>query len=170
MFPFLLILFVGVPLLELALLLRIARAIALGPTLGLILLTGVLGAALARREGARTLMRIQQTLSRGELPAQAMVEGVLIFIAGVVLVTPGVITDAFGFCLLIPPIRAWVARRMHAYFRKRTIVTGHGFHVSTGGFDAGGFDPGEVSRQQPADDDIIDVPYRDVTDKRLGDE
>ena len=147
MFLYLLILFTAVPLLELWLLIRIGSAIGAGSTMAVVLLTGVIGAALARREGYRTMLRINESVARGQLPAVEMVEGVLIFIAGVVLVTPGVITDALGFALLVPPLRAWIGRSLTNYFKSRITIVGPGMNVSP----------------EP-DDDFIDVEYREVTD------
>jgi UPF0716 protein FxsA len=160
MFGFLLLLFICVPILEIWLLIRIGQAIEAGPTIALVILTGVLGAALARREGARTLLRIRETMARGEVPALAMVEGVMIFAAGLLLVTPGVITDCVGFATLVPPVRRWMARKLADYFRARVVVSGHTLHMNVGEFyDAGPDAP-------PARDDIIDVEYRDVTDEK----
>lgn len=103
------LLFVAVPLLEMALLVAIGNRIGLGPTLGLILLTGLVGAALARRQGAAALRRIRDTLRAGSLPAAALVDGALIVVAGILLLTPGFLTDATGLALLLPPLRARLA-------------------------------------------------------------
>jgi UPF0716 protein FxsA len=155
MFFYLLLAFILIPIVEIGLLIRCGQALGVGPTLGLILLTGVIGAALARHQGARTWLRIQESMGRGELPALALFEGLLIFVAGVVLVTPGILTDLFGFALLVPPIRSAVARGVSRHFRGQLIV-GPGLHMP--GQDASPFTP----------DDIIDVEYRDVTNERTG--
>jgi UPF0716 protein FxsA len=118
----LLLLFTVVPVLELALLIRIGRAIDLGPTLALVVLTGVVGAALARHEGLRTLARIQEHLARGEMPARELLDGLMILIAGAFLITPGVITDCLGFLLLIPPARALLRRIVTNYVKDRVAV------------------------------------------------
>jgi UPF0716 protein FxsA len=110
-----------VPLVEVVILIRIAEHLSWGPTIGLVVVTGVLGAWLARREGLRVLRRIQADLAQGVPPTGAMVDGALILAAGLVLVTPGVLTDLCGFALLIPPIRAWVKRKLAEYFRTRII-------------------------------------------------
>lgn len=120
--PLLLILTV-VPLTELMILLRLAERFSWERTLLLVVVTGVIGAYLARREGVKTMTKIQADLSRGVMPTDAMLEGVLILLAGMVLVTPGVITDALGFALLIGPIRRWVRKRLvHAVRSRMTIV------------------------------------------------
>ena len=124
---FLLLLFVGLPLIELALLFRVARLITPLWTLGLVVFTGVLGATLARRQGVKTWRRVQSDLAEGRMPASHLVDALLIFVAGVVLVTPGIITDAIGFALLIPPIRAALKREVADFLRSRMVIT----HVET---------------------------------------
>jgi UPF0716 protein FxsA len=115
----LLVLFVTVPLLELYLLVRIGEAIGLGPTIGLVLVTGALGASLARAQGLATWARFQRTLAAGGLPAQELVEGLLILVAGAVLLTPGVLTDAVGFLLLVPRVRRRLVERLEERLRGR---------------------------------------------------
>jgi len=99
---YLLALFVLVPMLELMLLIEIGRHVGLLPTLVLILVTGVVGAALARRQGLGVWRRIQRERTQGRLPAGELVDGVIILVAGAVLMTPGLLTDLFGFFCLIP--------------------------------------------------------------------
>ena len=93
----LLLLFVLVPALELVLLIELGQRIGTLPTLGLIVLTGVVGASLARSQGLRVLQELQRETEAGRLPAEPLVDGALILVAGALLVTPGVLTDAFGF-------------------------------------------------------------------------
>jgi UPF0716 protein FxsA len=121
----LLILFTVVPLVEVIILIRIAEYLSWGATLGLVIVTGVLGTWLARREGLRVLGRIQADLHAGTPPTGAMVDGALILVAGLVLITPGVLTDLCGFALLIPPIRAWVKRRLAEAFKRRVVHIHH---------------------------------------------
>jgi len=102
---YLIALFIGLPIVELALLIRIHGMVGFMPTFGLVILTGVIGASLVRRQGLSILLRIQQEMSKGNLPAPQMMDGVMILIAGALLVTPGLITDFTGFALLIPFVR-----------------------------------------------------------------
>lgn len=118
----LLLLLTVVPFVELAILLRLADATGWMTTLGIVIVTGVVGAWLARREGLRTLLTIQSELSTGRMPAMSVVEGMMILVAGALLVTPGILTDTVGFALLIPPVRRWVARRVAKAFRGRVVV------------------------------------------------
>jgi UPF0716 protein FxsA len=114
----LLLLFTLVPAIELALLIEVGRRIGTLPTLGLILLTGVVGATLARYQGIAVLRRIQEELGDGRLPAGALLDGVIILIAAALLVTPGILTDAVGFALLIPTTRVGIRELMRRWFER----------------------------------------------------
>ncbi|MFQ5538010.1 MAG: FxsA family protein [Gemmatimonadota bacterium] len=111
--------FVFVPLLELILLIRIGEWVGLWPTLGLVVFTGVVGAALARAEGLRVLWAFQEELSRGRLPTQALQDGVAVLVGGAFLLTPGILTDLAGFFLLFPPSRHWLQRRIRRNLERR---------------------------------------------------
>ncbi len=106
----LLLLFVAVPAAELALLIEIGSRIGTGATLALILGTGGLGASLARRQGLGVIRDLQRDTAAGQLPAGALVDGALILVAAAFLVTPGVLTDAAGFALLVPAVRSAIKR------------------------------------------------------------
>jgi UPF0716 protein FxsA len=120
----LLLLFTTIPLAELALLLWIGGRIGLMPTVALILATGALGAALARHQGLATWGRFQEALAAGRLPGRELLEGLLILVAGALLLTPGVLTDAAGFLLLVPPARRWIVGRAEFRLRGRIEVAG----------------------------------------------
>ena len=117
------LLFTVVPLVELALLIWIGGHIGTLQTVAIVLLTGIAGAYLARIEGWRILRRIQDELGHGRLPAEAMVQAACILVAGALLVTPGVLTDAVGLCLLIPPVRRLAANQIIRIFRNRIDLT-----------------------------------------------
>ena len=144
------LLFVLLPWLELYILFRLAAGIGLLDTFALVILTGVIGAGLARQQGAATLRSIQAEFSRGVIPAAQMFDGVLIFCAGLLLITPGIITDASGFLLLIPPARKIVRRGLTAYCRKRFNLT------SLDDFRSG------AGAAPAADPEIIDVEHRNL--------
>lgn len=118
MFARLLILFIAVPLIELALLLRIGQSMGLVPTVALVVVTGIAGAALARREGLRTLMQIRSDLSSGRFPAARLLDGAMILVAAGLLLTPGVLTDAFGLLLLLPAGRGLFRARLAGRMRR----------------------------------------------------
>ncbi len=118
MFLRMLALFVLLPLVELAILIQVGQAIGLGPTLVLVVLTGFLGATLARRQGLRAWLAIRAELQAGRVPGGAMVDGLLILIGGIVLLTPGILTDLLGFALLLPPTRNGLKRVFRARFQQ----------------------------------------------------
>ncbi len=122
MFLRLLLLLTVVPFVELMILLRLGERLGWEPTLALVILTGVLGAWLARREGLKVLTRMQHDLAAGTPPAGAVIDAVMILVAGVVLVTPGVLTDLCGFALLIAPVRRWIGRRVAESLKKRMVI------------------------------------------------
>lgn len=122
MLPRLILLFTAVPFLELALLIWIGREIGLLPTVVLVLLTGVAGAALARQQGLATWRRFERALSAGRLPGRELLEGFFILLAAAFLLTPGVLTDAVGFALLVPAVRGAVADRVRARLEVRLRV------------------------------------------------
>lgn len=112
----LLLLFIVIPAVELALLIEIGSRIGTLNTLALIVLTGVIGAALARYQGLQVLYQVRSDMNEGRLPAGALVDGIIILIAGALLVTPGVLTDAFGFLCLVPGFRGLVKRELRRRF------------------------------------------------------
>jgi UPF0716 protein FxsA len=112
---YLIVLFIGLPILEFALLIKLHGMVGFLPTVLLVFLTGIAGAALVRRQGVNILFKIQQEMNVGNLPAPQMMDGVMILIAGALLVTPGLITDLVGFALLVPFIR----ERIRFWLRKK---------------------------------------------------
>lgn len=122
MFLRLLLLFTLVPLVELYLLIEIGGAIGVAPTIAIVIVTGVIGAALARWQGLSVLRRLQDDLAAGRSPTDALIDGLLIFVAGAVLLTPGLITDALGFLLLVPAGRAAVRKLVSAAVARNLVV------------------------------------------------
>jgi UPF0716 protein FxsA len=135
------LLFTIVPVLELFLLMQLKDLVGLWPTIGVVVVTGFTGALLARAEGTRVLMQWKRSMVRGKLPEDGILSGLLILVGGVLLVTPGVVTDVLGFCLLIPPTRRAIA----GFIRKRLeqrIEDGSVKVVNVSHFD--GFDQGRT--------------------------
>ncbi|MCH2113481.1 MAG: FxsA family protein [Pirellulales bacterium] len=132
----LLLLFTLVPLLELWLLIRLSGVFGLLTTISVVLLTGMVGAALARWQGWQAMHRIRSQMNQGIMPAQALGDGALILVAGVLLITPGVLTDVVGLALLLPPVRLaarkglqmWVAKHV----RMETSFSSAGFPQTDG--------------------------------------
>lgn len=119
MFARLFLLFLIVPLIELFLFLVIGQRIGIAATFAMVLLTGILGAALAKSQGLRTLNKYRESIAQGRLPHDALIDGLLILIAGALLLTPGFLTDSIGFFLLVPQSRAFVRERIEESLRKR---------------------------------------------------
>ncbi len=121
----LLLLFITVPLIEFYLLVQLGDRIGLAATVALVVTTGILGASLARQQGLATWKRFQQESAAGRPPGRTLLDGLLILIAGAVLLTPGLLTDLTGFALLVPPIRSRLARRLEGWLARR-ITRGAG--------------------------------------------
>ncbi len=102
---FFFLMFLLVPVAEIYFLIKVGGMVGAGLTILLVVFTAVLGAALVRAQGFSTFVRVQMQLARGNLPALEMLEGLVLFAAGALLLTPGFFTDAVGFILLIPPLR-----------------------------------------------------------------
>jgi len=155
----LLFVFIIMPIAEMAVLIQVGGMIGVFNTIGFVLLTAVAGAWLLRQQGLATLLKANQRINSGELPAKEAAEGLILAVGGVLLLTPGFITDTFGFLCLIPFTRHWLA----AQALKRMVVSGRsgGFSFRTG---AGG---NPFGRQSPFDrdgnGDIIEGEYRDET-------
>jgi len=155
----LLLLFVALPAIELALLIEIGSRFGTLHTIALIVVTGVVGAALARGQGIGVVRGIQNEIAEGRLPADSMVDGVMILIAAALLVTPGVLTDTFGFLCLVPAfrrvVRGMLWRRMEEAVRENRIRVD--FH---GGFPE---PPGREARHERIVYDVDD-PRNKQTD------
>ncbi len=104
--------FLTIPLVEIYLLLQVGQIIGLWPTIFMVVFTAFLGIHLLRAQGLSTWQRANQQLARGELPAMAMMEGMVLMVAGALLLTPGFFTDSLGFLAMIPPLRRAVLGRI----------------------------------------------------------
>jgi len=115
----LLLVFTVVPLVELFLLVKIGESIGLGATVAIVVTTGVVGAWLTRIEGLRVIRQVRDELGQGRVPTDRLLDGLLILLAGAVLLTPGLLTDAIGFFLLVPPGRRLVRRYLARVIARR---------------------------------------------------
>jgi len=116
MFLKLFLAFTLIPFFEIYLLIKIGYYLGAFNTVLVVIVTGLLGAYLAKLQGIRTMTRVRESLNRGELPAEQMLDAVLIFVAGIVLLTPGFITDLAGIAILIPNTRFWFKRWLRKKF------------------------------------------------------
>ncbi|WP_108335766.1 FxsA family protein [Vibrio cholerae] len=129
MFPILPFLFIAVPVIEIALFIQVGGVLGVWPTIALVLLTAIVGASLVRSQGLQTLLTVQQRLAQGQLPAQQILEGVMLAVAGVLLLTPGFFTDILGMLVLLPAPRAYFAKQLMS-----RVVVGN-IHASGAGFE-----------------------------------
>lgn len=150
MFSRLLALFILVPLAELAIFYWLGSRLGLGTTLLIIVLTGFLGATLAKSQGLRVLDDFRRSTGSGQLPHAAIVEGLIILVAGALLLTPGFLTDAVGFAALVPAVRKRIRKKLSDSLAGRIRVVGAGSTPATPGLDR---DPAP----RPAKGKVIDV-------------
>lgn len=110
--PYLFLLFVLMPIVEIAVLIQVGQVIGGWTTVGIVIMTAFVGTYMLRQQGIATLAQAQQRMNSGQMPAQQMLEGLFLLIGGLLLLTPGFITDFFGFLCLIPPSRRYLANKL----------------------------------------------------------
>lgn len=153
MFIALFLIFVVVPIIEISILIQVGEQLGLVPTVALVIFTAAIGASLVRSQGLQTLMSAQQKLQQGQAPGQEIVEGIMLAIAGVLLVTPGFVTDGLGLLLLTPVTRKPMANYLLSKLVRPTA--------------AGNPFAGQGSGQQHgASDDIIEGEFANKDDSR----
>lgn len=148
-----LLLFIIMPVLEMWILIEVGSQIGALNTIALVLLTAMVGLALLRRQGFSAIARANQKMQAGEMPLQEMIEGIFLAVGGALLLTPGFVTDAIGFCCLLPGIRQLLLGRLV----KRMVVSGQG------GFYAHTYQ----QRQGERETTIIEGEFQRENDKRL---
>lgn len=139
---------IAIPLIEIALFIQVGRLIDLWPTLGLVVLTAIVGGYLIRTQGLGTLARAQATLRAGEPPVREMFDGLCIVVGGILLLTPGFLTDAVGIMLLLPPTRALLRARVVRHIHVHATTAGGG--------------PSGTQRDGRRTGPVIDADYREV--------
>ncbi|MGB5367695.1 MAG: FxsA family protein [Polyangiales bacterium] len=136
------LLFTVVPLVELYLLIAVGRVLGPMATIGLVLVTGAVGAWFARLEGARVIRRWQEAMARQQIPKDGVIDGFLIFIGGLMLITPGILTDIAGLSMVMPPTRRVIAGFVRGWV-ERQIAAGR-VQVYAPGYSGGPGRPQEV--------------------------
>ena len=143
---------VVVPIVEIALFIRVGGWLGVWPTIAIVIATAVAGGMLLRQQGLRTIAALQQQLARGADPSPLLLEGAMLLVGGVLLLTPGFFTDAVGLALLVPQIRAWMAARALPLLAARIVTVGTaGFRTTR---------PGSRFDDRPGGP--IDADYREV--------
>lgn len=164
-FPILLILFLVVPIIEIYLLIEVGGLIGVLPTIGLVVLTAVIGASLLRSQGSETYLRFNRALSEGRMPANEILEGVALLIGGALLLTPGFFTDAIGFICLLPFTRRPLVKFIINKFNPLANAGASTFASS----NLGGAQSGPVHRppsDTPRSGDVIEGEVMDRSDER----
>jgi len=145
MFPWVLALFIAIPIIEIFLLLKVGGVIGVLPTIALVILTAVVGVNLLRAQGFQTMARFQQEVSGGQVPAVTMLEGAALLFGGALLLTPGFMTDTIGFLCLIP-----FTRKTIIYWLLKRIPMQAGFSSPYGG-----------PQQQNTSEDVIEGEFQE---------
>lgn len=153
--------FVGIPILEIAVFMNIGALIGVWSTLGIVVLTAVAGSYLLRIQGLSTLARAQEAAQQGKAPLVELIEGVYLLIAGVLLLTPGFVTDTVGLLFFIPAVRRGLGVMLLRSIAKR----GH-FTATAGGFHASGSAP--YPSRGPDGGPVIDGEFQEITPEPEG--
>lgn len=138
------IIFLAIPLVEIAVFIAVGEHIGLGTTLLLALLTAIIGGIIIRQQGMETIRSLQTQISQGGLPLKELFDGFCLVAAGATLITPGFVTDGIGFTLLIPQVRDGLRHILSKHFKPQ-------IHTPGG------------NRRKPRDSHIIDADYVDIT-------
>lgn len=152
-----LLLFIAVPLGEIAVFIKVGEIIGIGATVALVILTAIVGVALLKRQGLAAMARAQKSVDAGELPVDSVIDGVCLLVAGAFLLTPGLITDTAGFLLMVPGFRRGLARWVFAKIKE------------SGSFSMHTFGSGDHQKQRPPSGDkpsggtVIDGDFEDMT-------
>ena len=140
------LLFIVMPFVEIALLIKLGDLLGFWRTIGIVVVTAIVGAYVLQAQGAATLRRVSQSMTSGEPPIKPVVDGFFLAISGAFLLTPGVVTDAIGLLLLVPPVRHAIARWGFGRLVRSGNFTVHTFET---GADAGDAAPGAGPKTGP---------------------
>ena len=131
MFRVLFFLFIVIPIIEIAVLMQVGALLGAWPTVGIVIITAWLGAKNVRQQGLSTMQSVQNKMAAGEMPSDEIVAGFLLMIAGVLLITPGFVTDAFGLLLLVPHFRQALIKNVQQHMANNPRANSHfSFHTS----------------------------------------
>lgn len=133
MFRILFVLFVVIPIIEIAVLMQVGAWLGAWPTLAIVIITAWLGAKNVKQQGIATLQSVQTKMAQGEAPSDEIVAGLLLLVAGVLLVTPGFVTDFFGLSLLVPQVRQGLIKAVQSQLTTKAVsqTQSFSFHQHT---------------------------------------
>lgn len=158
MFARLFLIFASVSLLEIYVLVKVGSFLGAWPTVMLVIITALVGSALVRSQGLQLLQQLQQRLALGEMPGQQLIEGVMLLVTGVLLVTPGFVTDFCGLLLLQPKIRGYIAKTLLTYVKSNPNISMSGHYSQS--------QSRSTHTQQKQDDDVIEGEFERKDDKK----
>jgi len=150
--------FLAVPLIEIALFVQVGGAIGLFPTLGVVVLTAILGTWLVRTQGAMAMGDLRKSFSELNDPTEPLAHGAMILFSGALLLTPGFFTDAVGFALLMPPVRVAIMNYARKRIKVQSFTMGADMHADLGGRPQNMRNPSQSQR----DPDVIDGEFTEV--------
>ena len=127
------LIFVGIPIAEIAMFIQVGDLIGLWPTLATMVITAIVGTAILRHQGLATIAKAQSSLDQGQLPLDSVLHGLFLLIAGVLLLTPGFLTDAVGFAFLVPPVRMSIAKKLLTLIKRSDNIHVHTFDMGNSG-------------------------------------
>jgi UPF0716 protein FxsA len=163
--------FLVTPIVEITVFINVGGLIGVPATVAIVLLNAVLGAALLRAQGLSTLMRARESMERGVPPVEAVVDGVGLIVAGALMITPGLVTDAIGFLLLIPPLRRAITMELFRRLARSSVIqvqvfgaSGHG--GPSGGGPGGSPKPPNGATIIDADFEVMDTPPKPQSGKK----
>ena len=156
------LMFLMVPVIEIGVFIEVGDVIGLWPTLAIIVATALAGTALLRAQGFAVLMRAQENMNRGEMPVGALFDGLFLLVAGVLLLTPGFVTDSLGLALFFPPLRRFIGIALLSKLMKNGNFQGHMHTRRYPGNDS----PGSRGRGPNKTDDITDIDYEELPPRK----
>jgi len=133
MFQVLFVLFIIIPIIEIAVLIQVGELLGLWPTIAIVIASAWLGAKYVRQQGLATMQSVQAKMAQGEMPSSEIVTGLMLLVAGVLLVTPGFVTDVLGLSLLIPGVRQFIASAVQKHIIVNQVAGGAAFHQGGSG-------------------------------------
>ncbi len=133
MFQLLFVLFIIIPIIEITVIMQVGALLGVWPTVAIVIFSAWLGAKYVRQQGLATMQNVQAKMAQGEMPSNEIVTGLMLLVAGVLLVTPGFVTDIFGLSLLIPSVRTAIASYVQKHIKVNQFGTGATFTQGSAG-------------------------------------